>query len=78
MKKANYGRHYVLYLEAVLNSWVSFRFHCKGDTPDDWKEAQVRIPIYKNSDLSSPADYRPTLCKTLEHVKFLSTALIWI
>ena len=29
----------------------------KGDVPDDWKKAQV-VPIHKNGDRSSPANYR--------------------
>ena len=49
----------------------------KGDVPDDWKKAQV-VPIHKNGNRSSPANYRPIsltsiMCKMLEHI--LSTSI---
>ena len=44
----------------------------QGQTPDDWKEANVS-PIFKKGDKSQPANYRPvsltSVCsKVLEHI----------
>ena len=43
-----------------------------GDTPKDWREANV-VPIFKKGDRSKPANYRPVsltaiCCKQLEHI----------
>jgi hypothetical protein len=43
-----------------------------GNIPNDWTRANV-CPVYKKSDTSDPANYRPIslkciLCKTLEHI----------
>ena len=43
-----------------------------GDTPKDWREANV-VPIFKKGDCSKPANYRPVsltaiCCKQLEHI----------
>ena len=48
----------------------------KGDVPDDWKKAQV-VPINKNGDRSSPANYRlitliSMVCKALEYILLTS------
>ena len=45
-----------------------------GDLPTDWLNANIS-PIYKKSDRTNPANYRPVsltsiVCKTLEHVLY--------
>ena len=62
-------------LSSELSSVISHIFQQSLDTgsiPDDWKKANIS-PIYKKSDRSIPANYRPVsltciCCKLLEHI----------